>query len=235
MRKLPLFLLTLTFSGFLLAQAPVPPSVTAPKTDNGPGPLTIQPTKPLPSNVRGIAVVVSLRTSLTSKNAPEGKEIKTTLEHAVTLPDGTVLSRNTVIRGVVAHASQHTKQKPNGALMLVFSEALSKSEAAPVPLFAKMRQLATATNDTVTLPGARLGGTSNAGGTEQLSFESNTQGSMTSNVKSSGLAGILLDATAPGSGVLYALDGDVFLDEGTQITLLIAKASPTYAPASPKP
>jgi hypothetical protein len=227
--------LSLGVSGLAWSQAPVPSSPTAPVTGTGPGPYTVQAPRSNNSELRGVRAVVSLRTSVTSKNAPEGKEIKATLERAVTLPDGTVLPRNTEIRGVVAHSSPHEKKKPNGALMLAFYEAVPKHDSTPILLLTKMQELSSTNNATVPMPGAKLGGTSNAGGGAQLNFEQNDRSDLSSNIKSSGLSGILLDASAPGSGVLYALGDDVYLDSGTQITLLIEKAPPVVQPVTPKP
>ena len=121
---------------------------------------------------RAVRAVVSLRTAVTSRGNVVGKEIQAALKQEVVLPDGTALPKGTMLHGVVAHVSSHGKGKPNGALMLVFTEATTKGGPV-IPLLVKMRQLDSEVSDTVTLPGARLGGTSNSGGTQQLASENN--------------------------------------------------------------
>jgi hypothetical protein len=175
-----------------------------------------------------VSAVLVLRTSLTSKNATEGKEVMAVLEKSVVLPGGQNLPRATLLRGRVVQVSRHSKDKPNGALLLVFDEARPK-DGPHVPVLIQIQQLApsaAAENNLQKMPGARLGGTSNSGGTQQLEFENAEHSTLTSNNKQSDIDGVYLRNTAGGSGTIFSLGEDVYLDSDIRMTVLIAQGPP---------
>ncbi len=173
--------------------------------------------------VRGVAI---LRTAVNSKGTHEGAEVRAVLRQPITLADGTVLAKGTMLTGRVAQVSAHAKTKPNGAVLLLLDRALPKG-GPPMPLVVQIRGLAPSVESEtsrVQLPGARLGGTSNAGGTEQMDFQANDRSSLHSNAPSAtGLEGVYLRNSAGGSGVVFSPGADVYLDDGTQMTLVMAR------------
>ena len=183
---------------------------------------------PAPAGIKATRAIVTLKTPISSKGESKGKEIKLLLAQAVALPDGTALPRGTALHGLVGQSSQHSKAKPNGALLLLIDEARPK-DSEPIPLLVKIRALspsASAEIDRTELPGARLGGSSNSGGTQQMMADQNDHTEIRHNVKDSGLKGVYLDSAASGSGLVYALDDDVYLDEGVALTLVVARRKP---------
>ena len=214
------------FAASIAAAQQPPPSVapvspTQPVTD----PAFPPPKKP---ESRGPQVVAILRTSMTSKSAREGAPLKLALRKEIALPGGGTLPKGTILTGKVTGASPHQKGKPNGALMLLVDTALVQ-DGAPIPLHVEIESLAPSVESEtarVTLPssnGGRLGGTGNAGGSDQLIAERSDTTGLRSNIKDSGVAGIYLRTLPGSSGVVFALNEDVFLDSGTQFTLRIGQ------------
>jgi hypothetical protein len=191
-------------------------------------------TEPAGTPVAGapaVSAVLILRNSLTSKNATEGKEVKAELEKAIVLPGGQTLPKYTMVFGRIAQVSQHSKGKPNGALLLVFDMARVKGKD-PVPVIVQISKLmpsAAAENNTQTMPGStggRIGGTGNSGGTQQLQFEREDKSTLAGNNKQSDIAGIYLRNNAGGSGTVFALGEDVDLDQDIRMNVLIAQGQP---------
>jgi hypothetical protein len=181
------------------------------------------------AGLRATHTVAVLKTAVTSHGNLQGKEISAQTSEATVLPDGTRLPKGTMLHGVVAQVSAHSKAKPNGALMLLFDEARPK-DAPPIPLLVKIREIAPSAQsemDRNNLPGARLGGSSNSGGTQQKQFTDMDHSEIRYNEKATGIKGVLLQTSSGGSGVVFSVDTDVYLDEGIGMTLVLARAPKT--------
>lgn len=219
MKILGVFVLFLAFACSAQAQAPqgtkdsASPAPTASPADH--------------AGMPAVSAVLLLRTSLTSRNATEGKEVKAMLEKSVALPGRESLPKGTIIRGHVAQVSPHSKAKPNGALLLVFDEAMPKN-APPVPLIVQIRRLAPSEAseiETTNMPGSKLGGTSNAGGAQNLQFQIQDHSTLSStgNTKlQSDIKDVYLSSSAGGSGTVLSPGQDVYLDEDIRMTVLMA-------------
>jgi hypothetical protein len=112
-------------------------------------------------------------------------------------------------------------------MLLTFDQAKLKSGGS-LPVTVRISALAAsadAANESVALPGARVGGSANAGGSQQLTCENNDKTTLHSNIKQSGLEGVYLQPSPGGSGVVFAANGDVYLDANIQMVVQIASAS----------
>jgi hypothetical protein len=184
---------------------------------------------PAKTGTPAVPAVLVLRTTVNSKNAAEGMELKATLEKSIILPDGQILPRSTLLLGRIAQVSSHSKAKPNGAVLVIFDTARPKGGPV-VPLLVRIQKLSPssiAENTSQDMPRARVGGTSNSGGTEQLEFENADHSTLRSNMKQSDIEGIYLQNTAGGSGTIFSLGEDVYLDSDIRLTVLIAPAPAT--------
>jgi hypothetical protein len=174
-----------------------------------------------------VRATLILRTSLTSKNAPQGKPVRADLEQALKLPDGEILPKGTTFLGTVLASSKHSKDKPNGTLVLEFHEAAVKGRD-PVRLIVRLKGLAPSVeneNARTTLPthGNMVALAGNSGGSEQLNFEFNDRSNLTGKqADMSSVAGIHLLPSAQGAGAIFSLGEDVFLDADVQMTVLVA-------------
>jgi len=84
-------------------------------------------------------VTVSLKDTLTSKNAKEGQPIVATLEQPATI--GTlVLPRGSQLLGHVVEVTKHSKDTPNGSVTIVFDQAKPK-KADPTPIIASVYKI----------------------------------------------------------------------------------------------
>jgi hypothetical protein len=212
-------LLFLSLATLGQAQAPAPAASTA----AAPAPAT--------AGIRAVKVTVILKTSLSSHDAA-AKQFTAVVEKDVQLPDSLMLPKGTVLHGRLLTVSPHGKGKPNGAMMLFLDEARPKGHAA-IPLLVKIQSFSPSgsDNDRESLPGARLGGTSNSGGVQQNNFDQNDHTEIRFNMAYSGLKDVYLEAKSGASGVVYANGSDVYLDDGIQMHLLVAPVPP--APAKP--
>ena len=112
-------------------------------------------------------------------------------------------------------------------MLLTFDQARAK-DGALIPVAVTIISLADSAdsaNESVALPGVRVGGAANSGGTAMLAQDMNdhTRG-LYSNVKQSGLNGVFLKDAQGGSGVVFAVGEDVFLDAGIQMVVQIEPA-----------
>jgi len=172
--------------------------------------------------------VLILKTSLTSKNAPPGKPIKAVLKQALTLPDGETLPKESPFVGTVLASNKHSKEKPNGTLILEFHEAEVKGHD-PVQLIVRLKALAPAVEDedaSITLPnsnGKMVALAGNSGGSAQVMSQSNDRGNLTAKQPdASTIEGVHLLPSAQGAGAIFALGEDVYLDANVQMTALVA-------------
>jgi hypothetical protein len=186
---------------------------------------------PAAANVQkldAIRTIVILKTSLSSKNAPAGKPVKAVLKQAVTLPGGEVLPKETPLLGTVLASNKHSKEKPNGTLILEFHEAAPKGHDS-VQLVVRLKGLAPSIeseNASTTLPnsnGNMVSLAGNSGGGAQISAQLNDRSNLTGKQpEASSIEGIHLLPSAQGAGAIFALGEDVFLDEDVQMTVLLA-------------
>ncbi len=213
-----------------LAAAQQPSSPAAPKSPTQPGTDQAFPPPEKPGT-QDSQVIAILRTSVTSRSTHEGAPLKAALRKAITLANGETFPKGSVITGKVTGASPHKKDKPNGALLLLFDSALLK-DGSVMPLHVEITSLAPSVESETartTLPsnnGGRIGGTGNSGGGAQLLSELGDSTGLRSNIRDSGLPGIYLRSMQGSSGALFALKEDVFLDSGTQLTLKIDAGKP---------
>jgi hypothetical protein len=179
-------------------------------------------TLPAAGGSPAVSAVVLLKTNLSSKGSTQGQVVKATLEKPLVLPGGINLRKGTDLYGHIAEVSAHSKARPNGALLLVFDEARPKDGPA-VPLLVEIRRLAPAGAEPAeALPGARLGGTSNSGGTQQMQLDNNDHGEIRLNTRESDIRGVYLRNSAGGSGTIFSLGEDVYLDSGMKMDVLVA-------------
>jgi hypothetical protein len=222
MRVLRILLLSCTFAAVGYAQTSAP----AETGSGAPAPTTGTAERNPSPKTAAVGGTLILKTSLTSRNDAEGKEVKAALKQALVLPSGETLPKGTPVYGRVAQASSHSKAKPNGVLLLVFDEARPK-DAAVVRVLVKIQELAPAAapaNGGAGRRGARMGGTSNSEATSQSGYEANDPGSTHSNFKRSGIENVYLQNSAGGSGAVFSAGEDVYLDSDIEMTVLIAKA-----------
>jgi hypothetical protein len=170
------------------------------------------------SNLPTTVARVALETSLTSKSAHEGTEVKAVFRRPITLPDGESLPKGTVLLGHVVQVSPHTKIRPNGVMLLLFNEAQRK-DGASIPLSTKIQSLSDADStdddDSAASSAAKPNGTAASGNTQQPNSAIK--------INPSGLDGVFLQSTPAGSGIVFSAGTDVYLDSGTHITLLLAR------------
>jgi hypothetical protein len=93
------------------------------------------------ANVLGVRTVLYLRTDVSSSGTKPGKEVKAELAQAVTLPGGLLLPKGTLFKGTVLDVSKHSKEKPNGSILLEFSRAFPKGKD-PVSVVVQIEKLA---------------------------------------------------------------------------------------------
>jgi hypothetical protein len=177
-----------------------------------------------------VRTVVILRTPATSKGAKEGKELRATLEQTTTLPGGATLPKGTQLLGSVIAVSKHSKEKPNGTLLLEFRQALVKGRE-PIPVLVRLERLAPSVageGAKVTLPnsnGNMVALANNFGGQLQAIANLNDHtSSMEKFNATSAVEGVYISATNQGSGAVFSLGEDVYLDEDIQMTVLMAPA-----------
>ena len=197
-----------------------------------------------PAKMPAVRTVLLLRTDLTSKDTKPGKEIKADLAQAVTLADGLALPKGTLFKGTVLDASKHSKEKPNGTMLLEFSKAFPKGKD-PVNVVVRIEKLAPEeSTGTTTLPNsnggmvsmaANSGGGGNSikgvpgttlpdkSGTGQLGFELNDRNNL-SYKNSSTIEGVYVTTGRSGSGLIFSFQGDCYLDGSVRMTVLIAPA-----------
>ena len=84
-------------------------------------------------------VNVSLKDTLTSRNAKEGQPIIVTLEQPATI-GSLALPRGSQLLGHVVEVTKHTKDTPNGSITIVFDTAKPK-KADPVPIIASVYKI----------------------------------------------------------------------------------------------
>jgi hypothetical protein len=183
MRVLKVLLLSFTCAAAAVAQTPV----AAPATN-------------------AVSAMVFLKTSLDSKNAAQGKEVKAMLDKAVMLPDGVTLPKATMLYGHVVQASPHSKEKPNGAILLTFNEARPK-DAPAVPLVVQITKL----SPSLATENMKQASKRGKGAAEESSSQSD-------------IAGVYLVNPKEGSGAVLSVGTDVFLDSDIRMTLTLAPA-----------
>jgi hypothetical protein len=178
--------------------------------------------------VDAVRAKIILKTALTSRNAPPGKPVKAVLKQAVTLPNGDVLPKETVVFGTVLASNKHSKDKPNGTLVLEFHRAAPKGHN-PVQLIVRIQTLAPSEeseNATTTLPnsnGNMVALAGNSGGSHQVVGELNDRSDLNGkHLDSSSIEGVHLGPSAQGGGAIFSFGEDVFLDEDVQMTVLMA-------------
>jgi hypothetical protein len=225
MRILRMLLLSFTCAAAAYAQTPAPTGTSGSTSAPATGTAGQSPS----SKTAAVSGTLILKTSLSSKNAPEGKEVKAALKQTVVLPGGEALPKGTLLYGRVAQASSHSKAKPNGVLLLVFDEARPKG-AAPVPVLVKIKELAP--GPVVAEGGGGMGkrggkgGTSNSAAAYKPNPEPDDPASAHSDFKQSGIDNVYLQNSAGGSGALVSPGDDVYLDDDVEMTVLIGKAPP---------
>jgi hypothetical protein len=224
MRVLRLLLLSCTCAAAACAQTPVPAGTSS----AAPTPATGAAEQSPSLKIAAVGGTLILKTSLTSRNIAEGKEVKAALKQAVVLPGGETLPKGTLLYGRVAQASLHSKAKPNGILLLVFDEARPK-DAAVVPVLVKIQELAPAAGPAggrgVGRRGSKSGGTGYSAGTSP-SGDANDSGSAHSDFKRSGIENVYLQNSGGGSGAVFSPGDDVYLDNDIEMTVLIGKPPP---------
>jgi hypothetical protein len=181
-----------------------------------------------PQKLDAIRTILILKTSLTSKNAPAGKPVKAVLKQSVSLPGGEVLPKETPLLGTVLASNKHSKEKPNGTLILEFHEAAVKGHD-PVQLIVRLKGLAPSIESedaSTTLPnsnGNMVSLAGNSGGGAQIASQLNDRSNLTGKQpEASSIEGVHLLPSAQGAGAIFSLGEDVYLDEDVQMTVLIA-------------
>jgi hypothetical protein len=189
------------------------------------------PTPTTAAKLDAVRAVIILKTELTSKNAPSGKVVKAVLKQAVTLPNGEVLPKETPLVGSVIASNKHSKEKPNGTLVLEFHEAAPKGHD-PIQLVVRIQTLAPSVeseNARTTLPnsnGNMVALAGNSGGTSQIEAQLNDRSNLSGKHQdASSIAGVHLTSSARGDGAIFAFGEDVYLDPDVQMTVLLAPAS----------
>jgi len=166
--------------------------------------------------VAGVRAVASLRTSVASRDAKEGQPVKATLRRAVTLPDGQVLPREAEIEGVVVKVSKHTKALPNGVLVLKFDHVVEKGKPS-VPVTAWIAHLN---------PDGSAAAFEEASAVDRAKQQKEEEDAAKKAPMSTGLPGVFLQVSREGSGTVFSLGGDVYLDRGIEITFLLNGSAP---------
>jgi outer membrane protein assembly factor BamB len=230
MRRIVACLVVILFSSFGSAQTPASSqAASAPGT----GSHGASEKPGTAATVPAVQTVVYLRTEVTSNSAKPGKEVKATLSQAVTLPNGEVLPRGTTLAGSVLAVSKHSKDKPNGTLLLEFNSALVKGHD-PIPVLVRITKLGppVAGDGKVTLPnsnGNMVALASNSGG--QLLLNANASDHTSTREKYdavSAIEGVYISPTNQGSGAVFSLGEDVYLEGDIQINVLM-----TNQPSAP--
>ena len=225
MRVFRILLFSCAFAATACAQTPAPAGTSS----AAPAPSTGTTGQSSSSKTAAVSGTLILKTSLTSKNAPEGKEVKAALKQTVVLPDGEALPKGTLLYGRVAQASSHSKTKPNGIILLVFDEARPKGAAA-IPVLVKIKELAPAPVEAGGGGGmgkrGGKGGASNSPAAYKPDPEPDDPASAHSEFKRSGIDNVYLQNSAGGSGALVSPGDDVYLDDDIEMTVLIGKGPP---------
>jgi len=230
MRFLCTTFLLIAASSFSIAQSPAPADGSAAtakaggKTDTQTA--TSSATPGTETTIAAVRAVVVLDGYLSSNDTQAGKSFKAKLKEAAKLPDGRVLPKGTPLHGQVSLTSKHSKSLPNGAMVLTFDEATPKL-GDPVPLLVKIEGLASSgIPNTTTLPvkTGMVALAANSGGGAQLRAQANDRSDLKGKYNSTGLKDVYLQASTQGSGVVFALGEDVYLDDGVQITVIMAPA-----------
>jgi hypothetical protein len=206
-KSLAVLFLSFVFAATLEAQQANPASATVSNTQTA----TV-------SNLPATVARVALETSLTSKSAHEGTEVKAIFRRPITLPSGEPLPKGTVLLGRVVQVSSHSKARPNRVMLLLFNEAQRK-DGVSIPLSTKIQSLSDvdSTDDDSTASSAVKPNETAASGNAQ-------QQSSPIKLNPSGLDGVFLQSTPAGSGIVFSAGTDVYLDSGTHITLLLARS-----------
>lgn len=87
-----------------------------------------------------VAVNVSLKQPLSSRNAKVGQDVTAALEKPVSI-DGAALPKGSILQGHVVDVTKHTKATPNGSLTIVFDHAKPKN-GEPVAIRASVYRIA---------------------------------------------------------------------------------------------
>lgn len=86
-----------------------------------------------------IPVHASLKKTVSSKNAKVGDQISATLEAPATI-NGTTLAKGSMLLGHVVDVTKHSKETPNGSLVIVFDHEQPKS-GDPVAIHSSVYQI----------------------------------------------------------------------------------------------
>jgi outer membrane protein assembly factor BamB len=226
MHKIVACFVVALFSSFGSAQTPASNQAASEKPRTG-------------ATVPAVQTVVYLRTEVTSNSAKPGKEVKAALSQATTLPNGEVLPKGTMLLGSVLAVSKHSKDKPNGTLLLEFNSALVKGHD-PIPVLVRIAKLAPpiAGDGKVTLPnsnGNMVALASNSGG---LLLATSNAGDQTATREkydaTSAIEGVYISPTNQGSGAVFSLGADVYLEGDIQIVVLMTNQQGGPSTADPR-
>ena len=91
-----------------------------------------------------VPVNASLKKTLNSKDAKVGQEIIATIEDAATI-NGTPLPKGTILLGHVVDVTRHSKETPNGSLVIVFDHEQPK-KGDPMEIRSSVYQISQSEN-----------------------------------------------------------------------------------------
>jgi len=171
----------------------------------------------------GVSTSLLLDGTLSSADAKVGHKVKSYFRKDTTLPTGEVVPVHALLLGQVVNVSKKSKDKPNGILEIAFDTIVLKS-GTKIPVEVKIKD--------INSPGAdETGGPS----IEKKPKKGEPKKADDEEAKpkvpnQTSVPGIFLQIPADGSGIFYSAGDNVELEDGMQVTALIARASvPTRA------
>ncbi len=170
-----------------------------------------------------------LRGNINSRTAKPGDGVNLTLLKPTTLPDGVVIPKGAVVLGHVVQAAPHTKTYKNGAVLLTFDK-IERKGAPEFALFALISVIAPSMSEQTNLAGGfgqgSIGGTSNSPSASTILAGGLGNAVIGQSGKTSGIEGIMVVASAGGSGILLATNDNVAMETTQLITLVGGRATP---------
>ena len=185
-----------------------------------------KPSDKQPTKLPAVTTTALLKNDVDSDGTKAGTIIRATLQQDVVLPNEVRLPKGTVLLGSISDVVKHSKDKRNGVLVIDFNQAILKGKEQR-PLLVRIKQIAPGSEpERIRLPnnnGNMVATTANSGGLQQMSALHGDETAEIGRMKGlSAIDGVFLTPVNDHSGAVYSMGADVYLAEGTLLTLMLA-------------